>query len=161
MKLRRIFPLVSFLLGGGGVSKPSSKSNSFHSFCYSPPNTISHCRQTRLSLAIRLHMNFNHTHTHTASYQRLPNRSYFKMIATHRYSLPKTGGIMCSHRVSYSPPSTLQRFTSYMYIYAIAFTAGLNTFQVDKVSREIDNRTSTYQQLGSSKLFVARNVRVQ
>ena len=45
--------------------------------------------------------NFMQPHTHTASYQRLPNRSYVEMIATHKYSPPKTDGIT----LAYSPPS--------------------------------------------------------
>ena len=50
------------------------------------------------------HSNFSHTHTHTAIHQRLPNKPYVKMIATHRYSpSTKTG----SFTLSYSPPRTL------------------------------------------------------
>ena len=35
----------------------------------------------------------NFSHKHTASYQRLPSRPWVEMIATHKYSPPKTGGI--------------------------------------------------------------------
>ena len=34
---------------------------------------------------------FQTSATHTASYQRLPNRTYVKMVASHSCSLPKTG----------------------------------------------------------------------
>ena len=34
----------------------------------------------------------NFIHTPTAGYQQILNRTFVKMITTHRYSLPKTGG---------------------------------------------------------------------
>ena len=46
-------------------------------------------------IARRLLSNFSHIYT--ASYQRLRNITYVEMIATHRYSSPKTGGIIRSH----------------------------------------------------------------
>ena len=97
--------------------------------------------------------NFNHTHT--ASYQRLPNRPQINMIATHKYSPPKTGGIT----LSYSPPNT--HYIHKLYIYAITFSAGLNGLQVDQVDRENEKRTSTHTQLVPSKLVASCNVRVQ
>ena len=36
------------------------------------------------------------------------------------------------------------------HVYAIAFSAGLNPFQLDQVNREIDNQTSVYTQLVST-----------
>ena len=74
------------------------------------------------------------------------------MIATHKYSPPKTGSIT----LSYSPPSI--RYTSTSYIYAIAFSARLNGLQVDQVDRENDKRTSTYTQLVLSKLVAALTI---
>ena len=41
------------------------------------------------------------------------------------------------------------------YIYTIAFSAGLNSLQVDKVDRENDKRTSTHTELVPSKLITA------
>ena len=35
--------------------------------------------------------NFSHTHTASYMYQQVPNKTYVKIIVTHRYSLPKTG----------------------------------------------------------------------
>ena len=43
----------------------------------------------------------NFSHTHTASYQRLPNQPWVKVIATHKYSPPKTGGITRSRTYMY------------------------------------------------------------
>ena len=96
----KLFPSVlSFWV----VSNPNFKLNSFwDSLCYSPPNMISHCRQTRLSLETRLRTNFSHAHTYSASYQRLPNWSYVEMSATYRYSPLSTGGITISYQISYS-----------------------------------------------------------
>ena len=56
----------------------------------------------RLSLAIRLHSNFSHTHTHLATSDFQTNTTYVEMIATHRYSPPKTDGrcIMLSYSLS-------------------------------------------------------------
>ena len=54
------------------------------------------------------------------------------MIVTHRYSPPKNslaGGIM----LLYSPPSMLSHCRRPQIICTIAFTAGLNTLQVDYV----------------------------
>ena len=65
-----------------------------------------------------------HPHTHTASYQRLSNKTYLKVIATHRYTPSK---MEVAITLSYSPPSTLYP----QVIYAIAFSAGLNGLQVD------------------------------
>ena len=47
--------------------------------------------------------------THTASYmyQKLPNRSYVKMIATHMYSPPKTVGITLILTSSHTSPHKL------------------------------------------------------
>ena len=81
------------------------------------------------------------THTHTASYKRLLNRPWVEMIASHKYSPPKMGGIT----LLYSPPSI--RYIPKFYICAIAFSAGLNGLQVDQVDRENDKRISTYTQL--------------
>ena len=81
------------------------------------------------------------------------------MIATHKYSPPKTGGIT----LLYSPPSI--RYIHKLSIYAIAFYARLNGLQVDQVNRENDKRTSTYTQLlANSSLPVtlpACNTRIQ
>ena len=71
--------------------------------------------------------NFNppSPHTHTASYQRLSSKTYFKMIATHRYSPSKTGG-------SYHILILTSEFaTLTICIYTIEFSAGLNILQVD------------------------------
>ena len=53
--------------------------------------------------------------------------------------------------------------TSTSYIHAIAFSARLNSLQVDQVDRENDKRTSTctYTQLVPSKLIAACNAHVQ
>ena len=80
------------------------------------------------------------------------------MIATHKYSPPKTGGIT----LLYSPPSI--RYIHKLYTYKSVLCA-LNGFQVDQVGRENDKQTSTYTQLVPSKLFaacdLACNARVQ
>ena len=83
-----------------------------------------------LPLATRLYSNFSHTHK--ASFQRLPNRTYVEMIATHRYSSPKTGGSYHALVLTSEYAITLQTSTS--YIYAIMFSAGLNAFQVDQIT---------------------------
>ena len=73
------------------------------------------------------------------------------MIAIHKYSPPKTGGIMLSY-------STLSiRYIHKLYIYAIAFSAELNSLQVYQVDKENDKRTSNYTQLHvvPSKLVAA------
>ena len=56
---------------------------------------------------------------------------------------------------------TITQQTSASYIQAIVFSAGQNTFQVDQVTKEIDNQTSTYTQLVPSKHVAACNTRVQ
>ena len=90
--------------------------------------------------------------THSYSYQRLPNRTYVGMIATHRYSFPKMGGIT----LSYSPPGMLSHCRHQQIIwYTIVFFAGLNTCQVDQINGETDNQTSTFTQLVHSKLLKA------
>ena len=61
------------------------------------------------------------THTHTASYQCLSSRTYFEMIATH---LQKRAIVIT---FTYSPLSVLHP----QVMYAIAFSAGLNSLQVD------------------------------
>ena len=86
------------------------------SICYSPPNhtadkciiasnervscwsgdkhfgageeCVSHWRQIRWKRTFEFQ-----PHTHTASYQRLPNRTYVKMITSHNYSPPRQGTI--------------------------------------------------------------------
>ena len=50
---------------------------------------------------VNVHSNFSNTHA--AGYQWLPNRPYVQIIATHKYSPPKTNGFM----LSYSHLSTL------------------------------------------------------
>ena len=45
------------------------------------------------------HSNF--THAHRASYQRLPNKTYIKTIASHSYSPLKMGVIMLSRSNRY------------------------------------------------------------
>ena len=82
------------------------------------------------------HSNFSHTHT--ASYQRLSNRTYLEMIASHRYSPSKMGG---SYHVfvlasNYATPTS--------YIYAIAFSAGLNF-----CSEIFQSRLHKYRNLGN------------
>ena len=47
------------------------------------------------------------------------------------------------------------------YIHAVAFSAGLNTFQSDQINREVDNRAFTYTQLVYSKVVTACNTHVQ
>ena len=47
------------------------------------------------------------------------------------------------------------------YIHAVAFSAGLNTFQSDQINREVDNRAFTYTQLVCSKVVTACNTHVQ
>ena len=92
----------------------------------------------------------NFSHTHTASYQRLPRRPWFEIIATHKYSPPKTGGIM----LSYSPPSICYIHKLYMYTRnsVLCWTKRSSSRQVD---RENDKRTSTYTQfLANSSLPV-------
>ena len=75
------------------------------------------------------------------------------MIATHKYSPPKTA-------VSRSRTHLRVYATSTSYTYAIAFSARLNGLQVDQVDRENDKRTSTYTQLHVvlSKLAAACNL---
>ena len=63
--------------------------------------------------------------THTASYQRLPNRTYLEMIATHQYSPPKTGGSY------YALIVTSERAIPTSYVYTAAFSGGLNGLEVD------------------------------
>ena len=70
------------------------------------------------------------------------------MIATHKYSPPKT-------TVSRSRTHLRVYATSTSYIYAIAFSARLNDLQVDQVDRENDKRTSIYTQLVLRKLVAA------
>ena len=68
------------------------------------------------------------------------------MIATHKYSPPKTA---------------VSRSRTHLRVYAtstIAFSARLNGLQVDQVDRENDKRTSTYTQLVLSKLVAACNL---
>ena len=62
------------------------------------------------------------------------------MIATHKYSPPKTEVSRCRTHVRVYATST-------SYMYAIAFSARLNDLQVDQIDRENDKRTSTYTQL--------------
>ena len=57
------------------------------------------------------------------------------MIATHKYSPPKTA-------VSRSRNHLRVYATSTSYMYAIAFSARLNGLQVDQVDTENDKRTS-------------------
>ena len=66
------------------------------------------------------------------------------MIATHKYSPPKTA-------VSRSRTHLRVYATSTSYTYATAFSARLNGLQVDQVDRENDKRTSTYTQLVLSR----------
>ena len=58
--------------------------------------------------------------THTASYQRLSNRTYLEMIATHRYSPPKTGG-------GYYAVELNSKSLHPQVNYTVAFSAGLNS----------------------------------
>ena len=95
------------------------------------------------------HSNFSHTQT--ASYQQLPNRPWVEMIATHKYSPPKTGGI--THLRVYAASTSCT--------YAVAFSAGLNGLQVDQVDRENDKTNFYYKQLVPSKLVAACNACVQ
>ena len=75
------------------------------------------------------------------------------MIATHKYSPPKTAVSRSRTHLRVYATST-----SYMYIYAITFSARLNGLQVDQVDRENDKRISTYTQLVLSKLIAACNL---
>ena len=54
------------------------------------------------------------------------NRWYYAPVLTSKYAI------------------RLQTFTCYIHIYAIMFSAELNTFRVDQVNRQIDNRISAY-----------------
>ena len=47
--------------------------------------------------------------------------------------------------------------TSCIHVYAIVFSARLNSIQVDQVDKEDDKRTSTYTRLVLSKLVIACN----
>ena len=94
------FPSCGFLGGGGFLSRLPNRRQT----------CLLCCRQRLLTWGMNIFWagdecfsagderignassNFSHTHIHVASYQRLSNRNYFKMIATHRYSSPKTGG---------------------------------------------------------------------
>ena len=69
--------------------------------------------------------------THTASYQRLSNRTYFKMIATHRYSPSIKGGTCSYHAVILTSKYGTPTSYSSIHVYAIVFPAGLNGLQVD------------------------------
>ena len=64
-------------------------------------------------------------HTHPASYQQLSNRTYLEIIVTHRHSPLKTGGSYHAFVLTsvYATPTRV--------IYTVAFSAGLNSFQVD------------------------------
>ena len=96
----------------------------------------------------------NFSHTHTASYQRLPNRPYVEMIATHKYSPPiRAVSCSCTHLRVYA--------TSTSCVYPKAFSAGLNDHQVDQVDRENYKRTSACTQLVPSKLIAACNACIQ
>ena len=72
------------------------------------------------------------------------------MIAIHKYSPPKTGGI-----------TLLSEYTLHQLVIYTQFSAGLNGLQVDQVDSESDKRTSTYTQLVASKLVAACIASVQ
>ena len=67
-----------------------------------------------------------YTHTHSYMYQQLPNRTYLKMIATHRYSPPKMDGSYHALKL------TSEHTTPTSDIYIVVFSAGLNGLQVDR-----------------------------
>ena len=62
------------------------------------------------------------------------------MIATDKYSA-QSGRY---HALVLTSKNTITLHTSISDIYAIAFFAGLNTFQVDQLNGIIDSRTSSY-----------------
>ena len=104
---------------------------------------ISHCKRACSLLATRLCSNISHIHT--ASYQRLPNIPYDKMIATHRYSPLKMGGI--------TPLHSLQVHYIHKLHLRNEFSTGLNGLQVHQVDRENDKQTSTYTQFLANSLL--------
>ena len=128
MKSCRNFSLVS-VLSGGFLNQLSNRRQT-RLLCW---------RQTLLAMGTNMFgaraecvqntRSTSVTHTHIASYQRLPNRLYVEMMASHRYSSPKTGGFI----LSYSLLSTLhsQVTHTHTHTHTIAFSAGLNGLQVD------------------------------
>ena len=79
-------------------------------------------------------LNFSPTLIHiTSDFQTEPSRLLF-MLLTGNHLQECAGAIM----FSYSPPSTLHPQVT--CIYAIAFSAGLNSLLVDKVDKENDKR---------------------
>ena len=90
----------------------------------------------------------NFSHTHTASYQQLPNRTYVDMIASHSYSLPKTGSI------------TLRRSKRYLDAHLTESSASLN-WSTRPNKQKNYSQTSFYSQLVVSKPVAACNGHVQ
>ena len=81
----------------------------------------------------------NLSHTHIASYQRLPNRAYVEIIATH----------LRKRAISRSLTHLRER-------YEIAFSVGRNGLQVDQVNKENDKLTSNSTQLLPSTRSLVR-----
>ena len=82
---------------------------------YLPLNTISHCRQARLSLVTRLHSTFSHKHR--ASYQRLSNRTYVGQDDCYSHILTTENGWYHAPVLTSKYAITLQTSTSYIHAY--------------------------------------------
>ena len=98
---------------------------------------VSRWRRTRWKHAFELQP---HTHTQLQrSYQRLPNRTYVEMIASHNYSPPRTGAM------------ALQRSKRYL---DAQWRLPWHKFglQEQEVNRENYSRTLAYWQLPARKL---------
>ena len=74
----------------------------------------------------------NQPHIHTASYQQLSSRIYLEMVATHGYSIPKTGSSY--HTLILTP----EYITPTSFIRK-AFPAGLNGLQYTKLMEKTIN----------------------
>ena len=82
-------------------------------------------------------------HTHKSSYQRLPNRTYVEMIATHRYS---PVDITVSHTYS---PQNMSCIT--LWILKRLFSIASNGLQKDHINTQNETRTFTHTQLATNE----------
>ena len=105
-------------------------------------NTISHCRQIRLSLAMRLHLNISCTYT------QLPATFKQTLCWDDCYSQVLTSENRHFHALIH----TSKYATSTSYIYAIVLFAGLNGLQVHQVHKDNGKWTSTYAQFLANSL---------
>ena len=83
-----------------GVSIPTSPS-----LGYSPPNTVSHCRQMHWSLMPRLYLNISHAHTHKAiAFSNFQTKVMLRWLLHTKTHLQKQVVYTCTHM--HSCPST-------------------------------------------------------